>query len=215
MVQNSQRGKEVKQFCPTISSDDLCLLFCLNPSSMLCTNRKFQNINQAAAQLLVLTIVELTDPSRYYRWRGRNHIPRRYVETCRAKWAFNHSREMKILSKLLTLNQSQFGHSFVLERSLLQQTLRIVSLKTFVHPQNGSYTARVYPVHHCTEQHKENEANSQLLNKVNYKDGYTVYSKYTGISSYTWTNKYCDFQLHWMLIHRNLTNFQLHLKHTS
>ena len=32
--QNIQRGKELYQFCLPSSSDDLCLLFCLNPSSM-------------------------------------------------------------------------------------------------------------------------------------------------------------------------------------
>ena len=31
---NSWRGKELKQFCPTRSSDDLCLLFYINPSSV-------------------------------------------------------------------------------------------------------------------------------------------------------------------------------------
>ena len=35
LVQNSQRGDELNTFCPPNSSDDLCLLFCLNPSSML------------------------------------------------------------------------------------------------------------------------------------------------------------------------------------
>ena len=35
LVQNSYRGKEWNQFCPPSSSDDLCLLFCLYPSSML------------------------------------------------------------------------------------------------------------------------------------------------------------------------------------
>ena len=33
-VQNSLRGKELNQFCPQNSSDDLCLLFSLYPSSM-------------------------------------------------------------------------------------------------------------------------------------------------------------------------------------
>ena len=37
LVQNSQRGKELKQLCPPNSSDDLCLLFCINRSS-LCTS---------------------------------------------------------------------------------------------------------------------------------------------------------------------------------
>ena len=34
LVQNRLRGKEMKQFCPPNSSGDLCLLFCLYPSSM-------------------------------------------------------------------------------------------------------------------------------------------------------------------------------------
>ena len=33
-VKNSQRGKELNQFCPPNSSNSLCLLFCINPSSM-------------------------------------------------------------------------------------------------------------------------------------------------------------------------------------
>ena len=32
-VQNSYCDKELKQFCPPSSSDDFCLLFCINPSS--------------------------------------------------------------------------------------------------------------------------------------------------------------------------------------
>ena len=32
LVQSSQRGKELNQFCPPSSSDDLCLLFCIYPS---------------------------------------------------------------------------------------------------------------------------------------------------------------------------------------
>ena len=32
LVQNSQRGKKLKQFFTPRSSDDLCLLFCINPS---------------------------------------------------------------------------------------------------------------------------------------------------------------------------------------
>ena len=35
LVQNSLCGKEINQFCPLSSSDDLCLLFFLYPSSML------------------------------------------------------------------------------------------------------------------------------------------------------------------------------------
>ena len=38
LVQNSKRGKEFNQLCPP-SSDDLCLLFCINTSSMLQHNR--------------------------------------------------------------------------------------------------------------------------------------------------------------------------------
>ena len=34
LVQNSNLGKELNPFCPPSSSDDLCLLFCLYPSSM-------------------------------------------------------------------------------------------------------------------------------------------------------------------------------------
>ena len=34
-VQNSQRGIELNRFCPPSSSDDLCFLFCLHPSSLL------------------------------------------------------------------------------------------------------------------------------------------------------------------------------------
>ena len=35
LVQNCQRGKELKQFCPPRSSDDLGLLFCtINPSML-------------------------------------------------------------------------------------------------------------------------------------------------------------------------------------
>ena len=33
LLQNS--GKEFNQFCPPSSNDDLCLLFCINPSSMI------------------------------------------------------------------------------------------------------------------------------------------------------------------------------------
>ena len=33
LVQNSQRVKELNKFCPPNSSDDLCLFFCINPSS--------------------------------------------------------------------------------------------------------------------------------------------------------------------------------------
>ena len=36
MVQNSKRGKELNQFCPPKSSDDLCLSICLYSSSMKC-----------------------------------------------------------------------------------------------------------------------------------------------------------------------------------
>ena len=36
LVQNSERGKEVnRKFCPPNSSNDLCLFFCLYPSSMV------------------------------------------------------------------------------------------------------------------------------------------------------------------------------------
>ena len=35
LIQNNKRSKELKQFCPPTSSDDLCLLFCINSSSML------------------------------------------------------------------------------------------------------------------------------------------------------------------------------------
>ena len=35
LVQNSQRGKELNKCCPPHSSDDLCLCFCLYPSSMV------------------------------------------------------------------------------------------------------------------------------------------------------------------------------------
>ena len=35
LVQNSQRGKEMNRFCPPNSCVDLCLLFCLYPSSVL------------------------------------------------------------------------------------------------------------------------------------------------------------------------------------
>ena len=34
LVQNRQRGKEMNKFCPPNSSDDLCLLLCINPSSL-------------------------------------------------------------------------------------------------------------------------------------------------------------------------------------
>ena len=34
LLQKSCRGNELNNFCPKNSSDDLCLLFCLNPSSM-------------------------------------------------------------------------------------------------------------------------------------------------------------------------------------
>ena len=34
-VHNSLRGKELNNFCPLNSSDDLCLLFCINPSSVV------------------------------------------------------------------------------------------------------------------------------------------------------------------------------------
>ena len=37
----SWRGKELNQFCPPSSSDDLCLLFCTNYSSM-CRSMTFQ-----------------------------------------------------------------------------------------------------------------------------------------------------------------------------
>ena len=33
LVQNSQCGKELNQFCPPNSSDVLCLFFCISPSS--------------------------------------------------------------------------------------------------------------------------------------------------------------------------------------
>ena len=33
LVQNSQCGKELNKFCPPNNSNDLCLLFCKNPSS--------------------------------------------------------------------------------------------------------------------------------------------------------------------------------------
>ena len=34
LVQNSWRGKELNQFCPIKISDDLCLFFDINPSSV-------------------------------------------------------------------------------------------------------------------------------------------------------------------------------------
>ena len=39
VVQNSQRGKELNKFCPPISSDDLCLFFCIYPSSIIKRDR--------------------------------------------------------------------------------------------------------------------------------------------------------------------------------
>ena len=38
LVQNGQRSKEFNNFCPPNSSDDLCLFFCLYPSSKLETD---------------------------------------------------------------------------------------------------------------------------------------------------------------------------------
>ena len=35
LVQNSLRGKKLKKLCPFSISDDLCLFFCKNPSSMV------------------------------------------------------------------------------------------------------------------------------------------------------------------------------------
>ena len=41
LVQNSWHGKELKQFFPTSSSDDLCLPFCINPwTEEFCMNNK-------------------------------------------------------------------------------------------------------------------------------------------------------------------------------
>ena len=40
LVENSKCGKEFNKFRPPNSSDDLCLLFCLYPSSLVCTNQK-------------------------------------------------------------------------------------------------------------------------------------------------------------------------------
>ena len=37
LVQNNQQGKELNSFCPPNSSDNLCLFFCLNPSSTVYT----------------------------------------------------------------------------------------------------------------------------------------------------------------------------------
>ena len=34
LVENSKRGKELNKFYPLNSSDDLCLVFCINPSFM-------------------------------------------------------------------------------------------------------------------------------------------------------------------------------------
>ena len=38
LVQNSYHGKELNILCPLRSSDDLCLLFCINPSSSMVSN---------------------------------------------------------------------------------------------------------------------------------------------------------------------------------
>ena len=35
LVQNSLRGQEFNQFCPANSSDDPCVIFCINPTSTL------------------------------------------------------------------------------------------------------------------------------------------------------------------------------------
>ena len=35
LVQNIKRGEKLNKFCPTNRSDDLCLFFCIYPSSML------------------------------------------------------------------------------------------------------------------------------------------------------------------------------------
>ena len=44
LVQNSLRGKELNKFCPPNSNDDLCLLFCINPSSMcMCSAHKYRS----------------------------------------------------------------------------------------------------------------------------------------------------------------------------
>ena len=37
LVQNSRHGKELKQVCPPRTSEDLCILFCINHSSKLLT----------------------------------------------------------------------------------------------------------------------------------------------------------------------------------
>ena len=34
-VQNRKRGKELNKFCPPNGSDDLCVVFCINPYSVM------------------------------------------------------------------------------------------------------------------------------------------------------------------------------------
>ena len=44
MVQNSLRGKKLNKFCPPNRSNDLCLCFCLYPSSMAPSSLSYQMI---------------------------------------------------------------------------------------------------------------------------------------------------------------------------